>query len=106
MKFGHWSEPVKTQKIYSALPKDKTTIPEYLLDAEIDQMLNDAVDECHKMVSLIPEQAKRNVGAGRRMERNRFLKVCARCSTVHKIQTQKELRETLKHFTPEQLSAR
>jgi hypothetical protein len=39
------------------LPKDKTRIPEYFLDAELEQMLNDAVDECYKMVSLIAERA-------------------------------------------------
>jgi len=49
---------VWTGKIYAALPKNKTKIPEYFLEAELDQMLNDAVDECYKMVSLIAERAK------------------------------------------------
>lgn len=35
-------EAVWAQKIYAGLPKDKTKIPDYYLDAELDQMLNDA----------------------------------------------------------------
>ena len=49
---------VWSQKIYAALPKDKTKIPDYFLDAELEQMLNDAVDECYTMVSLIAERAE------------------------------------------------
>ena len=48
-------------KIYAALPKDKTTIPEYFLDAELEQFLNEAVDESYTMVSLIAERAKREL---------------------------------------------
>ena len=49
---------VWAQKIYAGLSKDKTKIPDYFLDAELEQMLNDAVDECYKMVSLIAERAE------------------------------------------------
>ena len=52
------------RKIYAALPKDKTKIPDYFLDAELDQMLNDAVDECYKMVFLIAERAKEEFQRG------------------------------------------
>lgn len=45
-------------KIYSALPKDKTIISEYFLDAELEQFLNEAVEECHKQICLIAERAK------------------------------------------------
>jgi hypothetical protein len=45
-------------KIYAALPQDKTSIQEYFLDAELEQLLNEAVDECYNMVSLITERAK------------------------------------------------
>ena len=45
-------------KIYAALPKDKTTVPEYFLDAELEQFLNEAIEECHKQVCLIAERAK------------------------------------------------
>lgn len=45
-------------KIYSALPKDKTTIAEYFLDAELEQLLNEAIEECYKAISLIAERAK------------------------------------------------
>lgn len=45
-------------KIYAALPQDKTSIQEYFLDAELEQLLNEAVDECYNMVSLIAERAK------------------------------------------------
>lgn len=45
-------------KIYAALPKDRTTLQEYFLDVELDQLLNEAVDECYKMVTLIAERAK------------------------------------------------
>ena len=55
---------VWSQKIYAALPKDKTTIPEYFLDAELEQMLNDAVDECYKMVCLIAARAEEEFWRG------------------------------------------
>ena len=48
-------------KIHAALPKVKTTIPEYFLDAELEQFLNEAVDESYTMVSLIAERAKREL---------------------------------------------
>jgi len=57
-------EAVWAQKIYAGLPKDKTKIPEYFLDAELDQMLNDAVDECYKMVCLIAERAEEECRRG------------------------------------------
>jgi hypothetical protein len=55
---------VWAQKIYAALPKDKTKITEYFLEAELDQMLNEAFDECYKMVSLIAEQAQEEFRRG------------------------------------------
>jgi hypothetical protein len=45
-------------KIYAALPKDKTTTPEYFLDAELEQFLNEAVEECHGQICLIAQRAK------------------------------------------------
>lgn len=45
-------------KIYSALPKDKTTVPEYFLDAELEQFLNEAIEECHARICSIAERAK------------------------------------------------
>ena len=57
-------EAVWAQKIYAGLPKDKTKIPDYYLDAELDQMLNDAVDECYKMVCLIAERAEEECWRG------------------------------------------
>ena len=57
-------EAVWAQKIYAGLPKDKTKIPEYFLDAELDQMLNDAVDQCYKMVCLIAERAEEECRRG------------------------------------------
>ncbi len=45
-------------KIYAALPKDKTTIPEYFLDAELEQFLNEAIEECHEKIGSIAEHAK------------------------------------------------
>jgi hypothetical protein len=45
-------------KIYAALPKDKTTIPEYFLDAELEQFLNEAIEECHARICSIAERAK------------------------------------------------
>ena len=45
-------------KIYAALPKDKTTIPEYFLDAELEQFLNEAIEECHARIRSIAERAK------------------------------------------------
>lgn len=45
-------------KIYAALPKDKTTVPEYFLDAELEQLLNEAIEECHARISALAERAK------------------------------------------------
>lgn len=45
-------------KIYAALPKGKTTISEYFLDAELEQFLNEAVEECHKRICSIAQRAK------------------------------------------------
>jgi hypothetical protein len=45
-------------KIYAALPKDKTTIPEYFLDAELEQFLNEAIEACHARICSIAERAK------------------------------------------------
>ena len=47
-------------KIYAGLPKDKTTIPEYFLDAELEQFLNEAVEECHARVCSLAERAQNN----------------------------------------------
>jgi hypothetical protein len=47
-------------KVYAALPKDKTKVPDYFLDAELEQFLNDAIEECHAKVVLIAERAKRD----------------------------------------------
>jgi hypothetical protein len=49
---------VWTGKIYAALPKDKTTIPEYFLDAELEQLLNEAIEECHVKISAIAQRTK------------------------------------------------
>jgi hypothetical protein len=49
-------------KIYAALPRDKTTTSEYFLDAELDQFLNEAVEECHKQIRSIAERAKDEFG--------------------------------------------
>ena len=45
-------------KIYNALPKDKTKIPEYFLDAELEQFLNEAIEECYSVIVSIAERAK------------------------------------------------
>jgi hypothetical protein len=45
-------------KIYAALPKDKTTVPEYFLDAELEQFLNESIAECHARISSIAQRAK------------------------------------------------
>ena len=45
-------------KIYAALPKDKTTVPEYFLDAELEQFLNDAVEECHARIFSLAARAR------------------------------------------------
>ncbi len=47
-------------QIYAVLPKDKTTIPEYFLDAELQQFLNEAIEECYEKICLISEEAKGN----------------------------------------------
>ena len=49
---------VWTGKIYAALPKDRTTVPEYFLDAELDQFLNEAIEACHAKITSIAEQTK------------------------------------------------
>ena len=49
---------VWTGKIYAALPKDKTTISEYFLDAELEQFLNDAIEECYARICAIAERVK------------------------------------------------
>src|ERR687891_1750 len=45
-------------KIYTALPKDRTAIPEYFLDAELEQFLNEAIEACHERICSIAERAK------------------------------------------------
>ena len=45
-------------KIYSSLPKDKTTIPEFFLDAELEQFLNEAIEECYEKIAILAERAK------------------------------------------------
>ena len=45
-------------KIYNSLPKDKTTVPGYFLDAELEQFLNEAIDETYSMIASIAERAK------------------------------------------------
>jgi hypothetical protein len=47
-------------KIYHALPSDKTTVPEYFLDAELEAFLNEAIEECYEMIASIAERAKDN----------------------------------------------
>jgi hypothetical protein len=47
-------------KIYANLPKDKSTVAEYFLDAELEQFLNEAIEECHGRVCSLAEQAKQN----------------------------------------------
>ena len=44
-------------KIYAALPKDKTVASDYFLDAELEQFLNEAVEECHKRICWIAQRA-------------------------------------------------
>ena len=46
-------------KIYAKLPKDKTIVPDYFLDAELGQFLNEAIEECHAKVCSLAEQAKK-----------------------------------------------
>jgi hypothetical protein len=45
-------------KIYNALPKDNSTIPEYFLDAELEQFLNEAIEESYSVIASIAERAK------------------------------------------------
>ena len=45
-------------KIYASLPKDKTTVAEYFLDAELEQFLNEAIEECHARICSLAERAK------------------------------------------------
>jgi hypothetical protein len=49
-------------KIYSALPKDRTTAQEYFLDAELERFLDEAVEECYEKVSLIAQRAREEFG--------------------------------------------
>jgi hypothetical protein len=49
---------VWTGKIYAALPKDRTSISEYFLDAELEQFLNEAIEECYARMRSIAERAK------------------------------------------------
>ena len=51
-------------KIYAALPKDKTTIPEYFLDAELEQFLNEEINVSASMRRLISTQIKLNDATG------------------------------------------
>src|SRR5438128_2594816 len=46
-------------KIYVALLVDKIMVGEYFLDAELEQFLNEAVEECHKAIELIAEMVRR-----------------------------------------------
>jgi hypothetical protein len=46
------------EKIYTALPRDKTTVPEYFLDAELEQFLGAAIQECHETISAIAARVK------------------------------------------------
>ena len=48
-------------KIYAALPKDKTTVPEFYLDAELEQFLNEAIEECHAKISQIAARARDSI---------------------------------------------
>lgn len=48
-------------KIYASLPKDKTSIPEYFLDGELEEFLNEAIAECHARVCSLAEQTKRDL---------------------------------------------
>jgi hypothetical protein len=48
-------------KVYAALPKDKTTVPEYFLDIELEQFLNEAVEECHARIAVIAGRAKAGI---------------------------------------------
>jgi hypothetical protein len=50
------------EKIYTALPKDKTKPAEYFLDAELEQFLNEAVEESHERIRLLAQRAKEEVG--------------------------------------------
>lgn len=54
-------QTVWTGKIYGALPKDKTTVPQYFLDAELEQFLNEAIEECHAKISEIAARAKGSI---------------------------------------------
>lgn len=47
-------------KIYSKLPKDRTTIPEYFLDVELEQFLSEAIEECHAKIILLSERGKKD----------------------------------------------
>jgi hypothetical protein len=46
-------------KIYSKLPKDKTTIAEFFFDAELEQLLNEAVDESYEKFRVLAVRAQK-----------------------------------------------
>jgi hypothetical protein len=48
-------------KIYRALPNDETAIPEYFLDAELEQFLNDTIEECYSVIGSVTRAGKRSV---------------------------------------------
>jgi len=54
----HLVRTVWIGKIYNALPKDRTTIPECFLDAELEQFLNEAIEECYSVIVAIAERTK------------------------------------------------
>jgi hypothetical protein len=43
-----------------AAPKDKTTAAEYFIDAELEQFLNAAIEECHASRCSLAERAQRD----------------------------------------------
>jgi hypothetical protein len=45
-------------KIYSKLPKDKTTIAEFFFDAELEQFLNEAIAECYEKFTVLADRAQ------------------------------------------------
>ena len=55
---GNMVRAVWLGRIYAALPDDRTTVPEYFLDAELEQFLGQAIEECHAKISAIAERAR------------------------------------------------
>jgi hypothetical protein len=45
-------------KIYASLPKDKTKVSEYFLDAELEHFLNEAIEECYARICRLADRAK------------------------------------------------